>query len=409
MDSKDLASFDIAAEPENVRAAYGDNRFGQGCLLARRLVERGVRFVEVVSGGWDTHSENFDRMGDLCPPVDRALAALLADLDARGLLDETLVVLATEFGRSPDIVTDRGNGRNHYPKAFSGLLAGGGIRGGQAYGKDGRRRTRGRREHRAGDGLQRDDRLRARPAPGVQTLLAVGAAVHGGARRQAGHGAVLMRYLAVLLALLAGVLAQDMGMDAEAASTSSATSCRCCRSAASSATPTASGSPRAACAWTARDWILKGGKGGAAIEAGEPDKSPLLARISLPDDHDDVMPPDGDVLDEPQRTVIRQWIAGGARFGGWTGKGKGPAATATPERVATPERKLNPTSRRQPTASRPIEKLGAGSRARAGQRDQGGDGRGCARRAGAARAARSCASSSSPIPRRPPTRRSRRS
>ena len=135
MDSSDLASFDITRESEDVRAAYGDNRFGQGCLLARRLVERGVRFVEVVHGGWDTHSENFDRMGDLCPPVDRALASLLADLDARGLLDETLVVLTTEFGRTPDIVEDRSQGRNHYPKAFSALMAGGGIRGGQTYGK----------------------------------------------------------------------------------------------------------------------------------------------------------------------------------------------------------------------------------------------------------------------------------
>lgn len=136
MDSNDLAAFEIAGEPEHVRAAYGDNRFGQGCLLARRLVERGVRFVEVVHGGWDTHSENFDQLGDnLCPPVDRALSALLADLDARGLLDETLVVLTTEFGRSPDIVTERANGRNHYPAAFSALLAGGGIQGGQVYGK----------------------------------------------------------------------------------------------------------------------------------------------------------------------------------------------------------------------------------------------------------------------------------
>jgi hypothetical protein len=135
MDSKDLASFDITQEPEDVRAAYGSNRFGQGCLLARRLVERGVRFVEVVSGGWDTHSDNFDQMDTLCPPVDRALAALLADLEARGLLDETLVVLTTEFGRSPDIVADRANGRNHYPQAFSALLAGGGVRGGQTYGR----------------------------------------------------------------------------------------------------------------------------------------------------------------------------------------------------------------------------------------------------------------------------------
>ncbi|MDH3590910.1 MAG: DUF1501 domain-containing protein [Planctomycetota bacterium] len=135
MDSKDLEAFDIDKESEAVRAAYGDGRFGQGCLLARRLVERGVRFVEVVSGGWDTHSENFDQMGDLCPPIDRALSSLLADLDARGLLDETLVVLATEFGRTPDIVQDRNLGRNHYPKAFSCLLAGGGIKGGRTYGK----------------------------------------------------------------------------------------------------------------------------------------------------------------------------------------------------------------------------------------------------------------------------------
>ena len=135
MDSKDLAAFDISEESDEVRAAYGDDRFGQGCLLARRLVERGVRFVEVVSGGWDTHSENFDRMGDLCPPIDRALASLLSDLDARGLLDETMVVLTTEFGRSPDIVQDRNLGRNHYPQAFSALMAGGGIKGGRAYGK----------------------------------------------------------------------------------------------------------------------------------------------------------------------------------------------------------------------------------------------------------------------------------
>jgi len=135
MDSKDLEAFDISQETEAVRASYGDSRLGQGCLLARRLVERGVRFVEVVSGGWDTHSENFDRMGDLCPPVDRALAALLGDLEARGLLEETMVVLATEFGRTPDIREERNSGRDHYPKAFSCLMAGGGIQGGQQYGK----------------------------------------------------------------------------------------------------------------------------------------------------------------------------------------------------------------------------------------------------------------------------------
>ena len=135
MDSKDLEAFDLDKESETVRNAYGDGRFGQGCLLARRLVERGVRFVEVVSGGWDTHSENFEQMGDLCPPIDRGLSALLADLDARGMLDETLVILATEFGRTPDIVTDRNLGRNHYPRAFTCLMAGGGIKGGRTYGK----------------------------------------------------------------------------------------------------------------------------------------------------------------------------------------------------------------------------------------------------------------------------------
>ena len=134
MTSSELAAFDLTQEPDEIREAYGDNRFGQGCLLARRLVEHGVRFIEVVNGGWDTHDQNFDRMEDLCPPLDRALASLLADLEARGLLDDTLVVLATEFGRSPTIVSGR-NGRNHYPKAFSGLLAGGGVRGGTVWGR----------------------------------------------------------------------------------------------------------------------------------------------------------------------------------------------------------------------------------------------------------------------------------
>ena len=134
MRSADLVAFDMTQEPENLRAAYGDDDFGQGCLLARRLVEHGVRYVEVVSDGWDTHNQNFDTLSEKCPVVDRAVASLLADLDARGLLCETLVVLATEFGRTPDITKDN-NGRNHYPKAFSALLAGGGVRGGVRWGK----------------------------------------------------------------------------------------------------------------------------------------------------------------------------------------------------------------------------------------------------------------------------------
>ncbi|MGE3174458.1 MAG: DUF1501 domain-containing protein [Planctomycetota bacterium] len=132
MRSDDLTAFDIDREDDAMRDVYGRTPFGAGCLLARRLVEHGVRYCEVVSDGWDTHADNFDRLADLLPAIDRGLAALLADLDARGLLQETLVVLATEFGRTPDI--DEDQGRNHYPKVFSCLLAGGGVRGGRAYG-----------------------------------------------------------------------------------------------------------------------------------------------------------------------------------------------------------------------------------------------------------------------------------
>lgn len=132
MKSADLAAFDISQESREVREAYGDTPFGQGCLLARRLCEKDVRFVEVDLGGWDTHTDNFDRVEDNCRILDRSLTALLTDLDKRGLLADTLVVLTTEFGRSPEIVDNEG--RNHHPKAFSGLLAGGGIRGGQVWG-----------------------------------------------------------------------------------------------------------------------------------------------------------------------------------------------------------------------------------------------------------------------------------
>ena len=116
-----------------MREAYGDDAFGQGCLLARRLVENNVRFVEVSLGGWDTHQGNFVRVPERCDILDRGLATLLEDLHRRGLLDETLVVVATEFGRTPDI--NQNVGRDHYPKAFSCMLAGGGVKGGTIYGK----------------------------------------------------------------------------------------------------------------------------------------------------------------------------------------------------------------------------------------------------------------------------------
>ena len=134
MKSEDLKAFDLTKESEATRARYGQDKFGQGVLLARRLVEQDVRFVEVDYGGWDTHVDNFNRVSEKSVILDQALAALLADLRERGMLEDTLVVLATEFGRTPKIVEGR-NGRNHYPKAFSCLLAGGGIQGGQVYGK----------------------------------------------------------------------------------------------------------------------------------------------------------------------------------------------------------------------------------------------------------------------------------
>ena len=132
MRSQDLDAFDLGKEPQLVREAYGSDKFGQGVLLARRLVEKQVRFVEVQLGGWDTHNNNYDRVFDNCNILDQALSALLDDLHKRGMLEETLVVLATEFGRTPDYNVNQG--RDHYPKAFSCMLAGGGIRGGQIWG-----------------------------------------------------------------------------------------------------------------------------------------------------------------------------------------------------------------------------------------------------------------------------------
>ena len=132
MKSEDLKAFDLSQESESTRENYGNNGFGQGVLLARRLVENDVRFVEVSLGGWDTHQNNFPSVAQRASVLDQALSTLLADLTRRGMLDETLVVVATEFGRTPRI--NANNGRDHFPKAFSCMLAGGGIKGGQAYG-----------------------------------------------------------------------------------------------------------------------------------------------------------------------------------------------------------------------------------------------------------------------------------
>lgn len=131
--SPQMERFDISKEPDGVRSRYGESNFGAGCLLARRLVEGGVTFVEVNAGNWDTHDDNFSRTRDLASQVDQPYATLLADLKERGLLEKTLVVWMGEFGRTPKI-NARG-GRDHYPKNFSVALAGGGVKGGQVIGK----------------------------------------------------------------------------------------------------------------------------------------------------------------------------------------------------------------------------------------------------------------------------------
>ncbi|MCB1210455.1 MAG: DUF1501 domain-containing protein [Verrucomicrobiales bacterium] len=132
LSSEDLGAFKLTDESDSDREAYGRNKFGQGCMLARRLVERGVRFVEVASGGWDMHNDIDDAMDEHGTELDTGLAALLADLEKRDLLKSTLVVLCSEFGRGPKI--NSRNGRDHHPKVFSTLLAGGPIKGGTIYG-----------------------------------------------------------------------------------------------------------------------------------------------------------------------------------------------------------------------------------------------------------------------------------
>jgi uncharacterized protein (DUF1501 family) len=136
MQTEATDAFDITKEPQSVRELYGNTRQGNQLLIARRLIERGVRFVQVWAGGWDHHQDIEDRLPERAREIDQPFAAFLTDLKQRGLFESTLVVWGGEFGRKP--VRDRnGNdnpGRDHNSKAFTTVLAGGGVKGGTIYG-----------------------------------------------------------------------------------------------------------------------------------------------------------------------------------------------------------------------------------------------------------------------------------
>ena len=134
--TKAWRAFSIDDEQPATRARYGDDTLGRSCLVARRLVEAGVRLVTVVFIGWDTHADHLAQTRDkLLPPLDRAFSALLEDLDERGLLSETLVAWTGEFGRTPAMNGNTPAGRDHWARVYSTVLAGGGVRGGQVYGR----------------------------------------------------------------------------------------------------------------------------------------------------------------------------------------------------------------------------------------------------------------------------------
>lgn len=133
MASPRISAFDLSSESKATRAAYGDGDFGRGCLTARRLVESGVKFVEVELDGWDTHKDNFARTKALMAELDPALSSLLRDLAERKMLERTIVLCFGEFGRTPKI--NPNDGRDHYPGAWSALFGGGGIRRGYVHGQ----------------------------------------------------------------------------------------------------------------------------------------------------------------------------------------------------------------------------------------------------------------------------------
>jgi uncharacterized protein (DUF1501 family) len=133
MTSAQMDAFRVEKEPEAVQERYGKNNFGQGCLMARRLVEAGVPFIEVDLGGWDNHADIHNILkDDRLPVLDRAMSALSEDLEQRGLLKDTVIMWMGEFGRTPNINGDAG--RDHWARSWSVVVGGGGIKGGQAIG-----------------------------------------------------------------------------------------------------------------------------------------------------------------------------------------------------------------------------------------------------------------------------------
>ncbi len=131
--SPNMKAFDLNKESDSMREAYGKTQFGNSCLLARRLIEAGVTFIEIDLAGWDTHADNFAKTKELAGQVDQPFAQLIADLKQRGMFDSTVVMWMGEFGRTP-VINPRG-GRDHYPRAFNAVVAGGGLSGGQVIGE----------------------------------------------------------------------------------------------------------------------------------------------------------------------------------------------------------------------------------------------------------------------------------
>ena len=133
MKSPLIKAFDLNEETDLTKNSYGNSNFGKGCLMARRLVETGVKFVEVTLDGWDTHQNNFERSKNLCGQLDPALSSLIKDLTEKGMLERTIVLCVGEFGRTPAI--NANDGRDHYPDAFCASIAGGGFKAGSVYGE----------------------------------------------------------------------------------------------------------------------------------------------------------------------------------------------------------------------------------------------------------------------------------